>query len=404
MGNLKILLKLFKQNIIKNIVILIQIVFSIYIITTLLTEIIFNFETKELLNKNNFDNKIVFAESLHINNIMPMEGKNEKYQEIKEYLSNQDGIENVSNVYITQLQNQDFPTYLYDKELITDLYFDLTNGVNFSYNDFTNDEIPIIISENLKDVYKLNNVYDFSIIDLKSHTNMNFEEKIFKVRVIGILKNQAYIYGFSTNQFNLQSSDLFYKTDNGQNLIIMPMMEDFKENKNIDVCGKFTIEINNMDLFMANSYQNIINEGIGRFLDIETINQNFYTNFTDFYDYEIQLFLIIYLFIIISIGGYNLLATLKYKRLLTIYFINGMTWKKGIILVTIRNFLLIMLPTIIVSVIFNLSIQRYGIMMFNIKSILITTILYFIIFFMTTIGMVFTLNKIKPNEVLREVE
>lgn len=404
MGNIKILLRLFKENIIKNIVILIQIIFSIYVVTILLLEIIYNLETKELLSKNNFENKIVFAEALHINNLMPSEGRNAKYAEIRKYLESLDGVKSASNVYSTQLQNQKFLTYLYDESLIKDLYFDLIYGKDFKSVSLQDDEIPIIVSESLQDTYKLNNVYEFSIIELEKITDMNFEEKFFKVKVIGILKNEAYIYGFSTNQYDLQSSDLFTKTYSGEEFIIMPMKEEFYKNERIGVSGKFTLEIDNMDLFMHNSYQKVVDEGIGRFLNIENIEGNFYTNFVSFYDYNIQLFLIAYLFIMVSVGGYNLLAILKYKRLLTIYYINGMTWKKGIILVAIRNFLLIMIPAVLTSLICNLCMQRYEVSIFSFKSILITAILYFIIYLVTTIGMIFALRKIKPSEVLREVE
>lgn len=404
MGSIKILFKLFKQNVIKNVVIVIQIIFSIYIVTALLIEIIYGLETKKLLDKNNFDNKIVFAEALHINSLMLSEGRNKKYTEIKEYLENLDGVKNVNNFYITQLQKQDFLTYLYDENLIKDLYFDLLSGTDFKSISLQDDEIPIIVSESLQNVYKLNNVYEFSIIELEKFTDKNFTEKFFKVKIIGILKNESYLYGFSTNQYELQSTDLFTKTNNGEKFIIMPMTEEFKNNERIAVEGKFTLEIEDMNLFMQNSFQKVINEGIGRFLNVENIKGNFYTNFISFYDYNIQLFLLAYLFTIVSVGGYNLLATLKYKRLLTVYYINGMTWKKGITLVAIRNFLLIMIPTIIASIICNLYMQRFGVTIFYTKSILITIMLYFVVFIITTIGMVCSLNKIKPNEVLREVE
>ncbi len=402
MGNIRIILKLFKQDILKNIVIIIQIIFSIFVLTTLLTEIIYGYETKKLLKDNKFDDKVVFAEALHINRIMGSEGRNEKYTEIKEYLQSLDGVKSVSNVYITQLQNQDFATYLYDEELIKDLRFELIAGQNFGTYVSQDKVIPIIVSESLQNKYKLNNEYEFSIIELKSYFDMDFSEKFFKVKVIGILKDNAYIYGFSTNQYDLQSSDLFSKTNKGEEFILMPKTEEFANNERINVEGKFTIEVDDMNLFMQNSYQKVLDEGIGRFINIENINGNFYTNFLSFYSYNIKLFLIVYLFIIMSVGGYNLLATLKYKRLLTIYYINGMTWKKGICLVTIRNFILIMLPAVITSILCNLFIKRYELIIFDIKTIIITSLLYLFIFVITTLGMVATLRKISPNEVLRE--
>ena len=191
MGNIKILLRLFKENIIKNIVILIQIIFSIYVVTILLLEIIYNLETKELLSKNNFENKIVFAEALHINNLMPSEGRNAKYAEIRKYLESLDGVKSASNVYSTQLQNQKFLTYLYDESLIKDLYFDLIYGIEHKANNPNQQNLekniyPIISQNynntihNIKcDINRANNMmyYECDASKLQDYFSLNKDTK-----------------------------------------------------------------------------------------------------------------------------------------------------------------------------------------------------------------------------------
>ena len=106
-----------------------------------------------------------------------------------------------------------------------------------------------------------------------------------------------------------------------------------------------------------------------------------------------------------SIGGYNTLANLEYKRLLTIYYITGITWRKGIALLTIRNFIIIVIPTIISSI-FSNKIVTYlrTLYTYNEKNVYITLFIYIGIFILTTAVTVIGLRDKKPIEVLREVD
>ena len=115
--------------------------------------------------------------------------------------------------------------------------------------------------------------------------------------------------------------------------------------------------------------------------------------------------ILVFIFILISISGYNTLANLEYRRLLTIYYITGLTWNKGITLLTIRNLILVIVPTIISSIISNVIVCNVKTLyVFDIKNILITTILYLIIFIITTFITILNLRNQKPIEILREVD
>ena len=82
-----------------------------------------------------------------------------------------------------------------------------------------------------------------------------------------------------------------------------------------------------------------------------------------------------------------------------------MSWKKGIILITIRNFIIIMIPTIISSILSNLIISYLRTLYpFDEKNIFITIILYLSIFVVTTFITILNLRKQKPIEILREVD
>lgn len=398
--NLKIIGNLFKQNKFKNIVIIIQIIVSIFVLTFLLQKIVEYSDTSKLLAKMDFDNTIVFSESLHISKLLSGQNRNEKYEKVKEYLKDLDGVKNVYNTYNTSFENNslDLYTFMYDDGLIEKNKFNLEKGTGFNKENLNNKEfIPIIVSSGLKDKYKLGETYEFGIYSIPEE-----KDKFYKVKVVGILKNEEYIYVGSSKQTTPQVADLFLKTYKNEEFVIMP--NRIKDTENYSINSGFTVELSNKEDFVRNSYDKVIEKGIGRFTLKDKYQANFYDDLIADYDSYIFIFIITYIFIITSIGGYNLLATLNYKRLFTIYYINGMQWEKGIKLVAIRNLLLIMIPTIIATVICNLLIHTSEVTGCNTKVCIITIILFFVVFLITTIGTIFTLIKTKPSEVLKEID
>lgn len=398
MNYIKLLFNLFKKNVFKNIVIIIQIIISIYVLTFVLVEIIAHFETSEKLSRMNLDNKIIFLESLHINTLLQGENRTEKYKEVKNYLENLEGVKSASSTYYTQLKNQDFYTYMYDIELANNLSLNLKKGKQFNDVNLNNEIVPIIVSANLEKTYPIGSEKNLSIYS----TDYN-SEKNFKAKVIGVLKQGEYIYIGSSNQGIPELNDLFLKTSNNENFILMPNIF-IDDDVSYFTNGGFIIEYDNESNFFNNSYNKVIEDGIGSFNKIEDLEKNFYSNLITSYDLYIFLFIITYIFVMASIGGYNLLETLNYKRLLTIYYINGMKWKSGICLIAIRNLLLIIIPTIICSIQFNKSLAQNSEYVFNINVVLVTIMLYLIVYAITTVGSIFTLKNTKPIEILKEVE
>ena len=258
--------------------------------------------------------------------------------------------------------------------------------------------VPIIVSAKLEEKYPIGAKKDLAIY------NEDFSGgKKFIAKVIGVLRPGEYIYISSGNQGIPELNDLFLKTNNNENFILMPNV--FTNDKvSYFTNGGFIIEYDDTNSFLHNSYKKVINDGVGTFNRIEDLEKNFYSNLITSYDLYIFLFIITYIFLMASIGGYNLLATLNYKRLLTIYYITGMKWKSGICLITIRNLFLIIVPTIICSIQFNKLLERNGEYVFNINVVLVTMLLYFFVFIITTLGSIFTLKNTKPIEVLKEVE
>ena len=163
------------------------------------------------------------------------------------------------------------------------------------------------------------------------------------------------------------------------------------------------IEMENDDNFTE--LENILKqEGLGKMYSIEQLKQNAFYNIYDLNSELIYQFIIITIFIIVSIGGYNTLEVLNYRRILTIYYINGLEWEKGVRLIGLKNFVMIIIPAIITSIICTNSLSVTNQVPFDWRVVFITTLIYVILYFTTTIGTILNLKKIKPVEVLKEVD
>lgn len=209
-----------------------------------------------------------------------------------------------------------------------------------------------------------------------------------------------FLYGGTSNS-DAALSDWF-KRINGEEIMIMPNVFNLLDISYVPYTGRI-IEMENDDNFTE--LENILKqEGLGKMYSIEQLKQNAFYNIYDLNSELIYQFIIITIFIIVSIGGYNTLEVLNYRRILTIYYINGLEWKKGVRLIGLKNFVMIIIPAIITSIICTNSLSVTNQVPFEWRVVFITTLIYVILYFTTTIGTILNLKKIKPVEVLKEVD
>ncbi|MGN1384640.1 MAG: hypothetical protein ACI4XD_05075 [Clostridia bacterium] len=209
-----------------------------------------------------------------------------------------------------------------------------------------------------------------------------------------------FLYGGTSNS-DAALSDWF-KRINGEEIMIMPNVFNLLDISYVPYTGRI-IEMENDDNFTE--LENILKqEGLGKMYSIEQLKQNAFYNIYDLNSELIYQFIIITIFIIVSIGGYNTLEVLNYRRILTIYYINGLEWEKGVRLIGLKNFVMIIIPAIITSIICTNSLSVTNQVPFDWRVVFITTLIYVILYFTTTIGTILNLKKIKPVEVLKEVD
>ena len=133
-----------------------------------------------------------------------------------------------------------------------------------------------------------------------------------------------FLYGGTSNS-DAALSDWF-KRINDEGIMIMPNVFNLLDISYVPYTGRI-IEMENDDNFTE--LENILKqEGLGKMYSIEQLKQNAFYNIYDLNSELIYQFIIIIIFIIVSIGGYNTLEVLNYRRILTIYYINGLEWEK----------------------------------------------------------------------------
>lgn len=397
MGNIKFLFKMLKKNKIKNILIIIQIVISVFFCTFFLMPITKSIEINTMVGEMKLKENIASLEEAEHISINLTNYNNDKYQNLKEYVKNIEGVKSVGTAYSLVGDITTPSTILYDKELCMNLKHPVQKGKWFDEEVFTqNEEIPVVISHKLQKKYPVNSTFEINLVACDTQSTIKL-----KCNVIGVLKNKAYIYLGGGNHSEQSLSDLFTKTKN-QEFIILPNVFENQEEQPISFAYRgMLIEYSDFNKVASE----IQERGIGKLYDFNSLKQNDINNIFTYNEQKIYEFIIVFIFILISISGYNTLANLEYKRLLVIYYITGMTWKKGIILITIRNFIIIMIPTIISSILSNLIISYLRTLYpFDEKNIFITIILYLSIFVVTTFITILNLRKQKPIEILREVD
>ena len=387
-GDIIFLIELLKKNKFKNLLIIVQIVISVFYLTFFLIPITEAIDTDILMKKLNMKNDIAFFDEAQHISFLPENYNNDRYEELKNIMKNINNVEEVGSVYtIVGSERNLYGMIIYDQLVYNTIKLDLKEGKWFDNSDIDKEIIPVVISNKLGDTYKINSVFSTNVF---LDENMTVKEEL-TFKVIGILKNKTYVYTGGANHSDCSIADLFIKTTPNDEIVIMPNI--FEKMPLYWANNGMIIKTNDY----IETYKSIKEKGIGKISSLEDISKNNINNIFIYNEQKIYEFIIVFVFIIMSIGGYNTLANLEYKRLLTIYYITGITWKKGIALLTIRNFIIIVIPTIIFSI-FSNKIVTYlrTLYTYNEKNVYITLFIYIGIFILTTAVTVIGLRDKKP--------
>lgn len=188
MKTLKILFKFFSYSKFKEFIIVLQIVLSVYFLTSFLTPFIKNIDTIAMISKINLNNKKLFIESLHIKSSYSTTNRNKNYENINNYLKGFDNIKNSSGVIQIHTQKANINTFAYDKPFCYDIKLPLYRG-NWLNESNENGIIPIVVSYALKEQYPINSIINLEVEckEINNHIDV-------KAKVVGILKKNGYVF------------------------------------------------------------------------------------------------------------------------------------------------------------------------------------------------------------------
>lgn len=299
-----------------------------------------------------------------------------------------------------KIGGQDVDIKVYNQKLLENIKFGLKKGKWFNKNNMSSDIIPIVISSKMESKYKLNQKYQINLIGDKN--------KIIKmnVKVIGILEKPNLILWKSRNDnlFDYPADIKLYSNFNG---IIMP----YKPSVQGEVLIHYHNDSNGSIVYLPNKNNSDILEinkeldEFGRFYKMENDLMEYKKNgFLKIFTPFLVVGIIAIILSIVSITGYNTLLLIDMEKEYGIYFLNGCSWKKCIIISSLPNLFLILISTVISSVVFRyFSFSIYGryftrpdlIAYYGIQLI----ILFFII---TSIDPYIRMKKKNPIEFLRK--
>lgn len=400
MKNIKILANFIKQDFFKSLIIMILIFFSVFACTFFLIPLVKQGQVNKSISSMRIDmeHMAFFSESSYIP-LYEANYEQSKHKELKKSLTNIEGVESVNSTYQIITKSKDFSTILYDIPLIEIVNNKVEDGKWIDTKEINENSIPIIVSYELKNKYPINSKFE---IEAQGANFFNDENDIVKINcnVVGILPKDSYQYIGGSSHSDTGISDAFQKITKNNPTIIIPNI--FEEN--IRYIANSGAIIKYKDVRLQCIEDEVKKSGIGKVYSIDELKNNDFSNIFYFNEQQIYEFLVIICFIIASIGGYNTLSTLNYRRLLTIYYINGLTINKSIMFIVIKNILLITIPTLVSSIISNkiiLSIK--SLYAFDIKVVLWTLLIYIIPIIVTILTTINSIKKIKPIEVLKEV-
>lgn len=399
MKNIKIIYNFMKQNFLKSFVIEVLIFFSVFACTFFLIPLVKQWRVNNVLKDMEIDSKTAFYSESGYITLYEANYETNKYEELINFFNNMEEIENFSTTYQIITKTPDFSTILYDIPLLKMMNNKVSQGNWINTENIDENMLPVIITDNLKNKYPLNSTLQ---IEAQGKNFIKDSNDIIKMncKVVGILEKDSYIYMGGSSHSDMGISDSFYHINNNSSIVIVPnIFQDkiryfansgavvhYADNTNVDYINK-----------------ELQDKGIGKIYNMKQLKDNDLDNLLSFNEQQIYEFFIILCFIVVSIGGYNTLATLNYRRLLTIYYLNGLTIKRAIFYITIKNILQIIIPTLISSIISNnIILNIKSLYDFDIRVIFITLLIYIIPVVITVITTINSLKKIRPIQVLRE--
>lgn len=269
--------------------------------------------------------------------------------------------------------------------------FELTKGRWFNYND----ENKVVISQDLSSYYK---VGDKVLVSVKDYLGQRHD---ITIEIIGILKSD-YAFAFNRGGNSNGLDSIFSPTDN---LMIAGRLTG--ENGTIignDSIGRLLFPDKKQDTQrLFGEWQQKLNL-YGNLTPIEIMAKRTEESNKSKLLEQLVIEFIIFLLAITGLGANNFLTLLNKKREFSVYFLCGLRFKSCILLSTIKNLFIILIPSIASFAVIKLEAISGGnySMIIDMNNVILCLLIICLIYLITAIPVYIKMRTASPVELFRE--
>lgn len=346
MNILRIVRMLYSKHLIKEIMVVCQIVILVCVYNLAIIPFNSYFQSKAIVEKDSpfdFDNDTVFfgsdslSDAFMTGNAEVMNNLLQRIEEKYDVFYMYEGVstfENDDNVIVSTLN-------VYSEELYNSIDFDLVDN-NLRETQLQDGEIPIYISQNLTNLYSIGDT-----VQIKSYQHKDNE---FPCRVVGILKNNTTVITLGSDE-----GIFTHRISESENFIAARYHQDYFRDSTL--YPLFVITNTGNDTLEE------IEEQVGNYGQVQTIKElydNAFEMILSSDEWEILILFLLTIVIIFGYGGYLIVNNMQKRKLCSIFYICGMSLGK-VMAVHITAGLLLFAPGIIVG----LAISPYMLKMYR---------------------------------------
>jgi hypothetical protein len=270
----------------------------------------------------------------------------------------------------------------YDENFADTFHMPMYKGKWLNNVNLQNDVKPAIISYNLKDKYKIGDIFE-----ILGNT----------YQICGIAAPNSYAYIFSGGGTMLSLDDTLLQKGS---FVIMKNSSPKSWNCNFAIKIKEGYDLEKSALECRNALRNIASV----YSFQELLNKSMVQNNEVISMQSFTLAILIFL-CLINVGAANLLYSLSDRKIFSLYFMHGLNWKQSFIITCYRNLFSLILPAItgFGAYIVFLHVMHATTLKHSNMNILYSLLLLLAIFILTSVLPLMKLRKTSPIEYIRRM-
>ena len=284
---------------------------------------------------------------------------------------------------------------LYEKDFLENVRFSLKKGNWFDFTSIEKDVISVVVSSDLENKYKYNQQYRINFIDYNSKETIHMN-----IKVIGVLSNTNIVVNGNGERFG------HTKISKGFEGMIMPYQPEIHNYVGYTNLEKIILPKKEYRQEKDIDKLNDVMKDFGEFIKLTKPIEECKNQLDEYLNVFLIIGIIAMILSLISIIGYNTLLIIEMKKEYGVYFLNGCSWGKCVIISMLPNVFITLISSIIsVFVFWYVNRSKYSLYLNRPDYLLIQVMIIIIVFLiLTSIEPLIRMIKQKPINLLRECD